>query len=509
MNKVEHPEKAIPDRAKLAREIELKLEFAPHDIHRILRHPILTEAKALPERGGHLHAVYYDTPNHALRRAGLSLRVRHENGRFIQTIKAEQKSHSLALDRAEWECAVDGAFDPAAAAGTPLTRFLSDPSAKDKIRPLFTVETDRRAFLIARDGSRIEIAIDMARASCGKHKENFAEIELELKRGEPTTLFAIAREIAKAVPLRLSLVTKSERAYALSKKSALKPSHARPVALPHYLASAEAFQVIARSCLFQIVRNDAVLQRNRAPEAVHQLRVGIRRLRAATSIFKDQLRDRESRACRLELRWMAKQLNPARDIDVLLGNLRHAHARQRDLREIEARRKETYIALFEVLAARRFKKALLALAAWIETGAWLTRDKRKARAQRFMRVEQRAAEDLSRRWKRISKRVTRVEDLNPDQHHKLRIRIKALRYGTEFFASLFDVPTIKRRRKAFLAQLEVLQDALGEINDQAIAKSLAPDIKSVNKGAKQQRRKLLSKAASAADKLSKVKPFWE
>ncbi|WP_112662844.1 CYTH and CHAD domain-containing protein [Microvirga flavescens] len=509
MSKVQHQTEALPDRARMAREIELKLEFAPRDVRRILRHSILAAAKALPHRGGHLHAVYYDTPDHALEKAGLSLRVRQERGRSVQTIKAEHKSHSLALDRAEWECLVESdAFDPAAAAGTPLARFLSDPATRDRITPLFTVDTDRHAFLIERDSSQIEVAIDTAKATAADRAERFGEVELELKGGEPGTLFALARELAETIPLRLSLMTKSERAYALLEKSALKPARAERIHLPQHQTSAEAFQIVARSCLAQAIRNDAVLRKTGDPEVLHQLRVGLRRLRAVTSIFKGLLRDKGSRACCAELRWMAKRLNRARDMDVLLDNLHRSHAPRSDVRTIEAHRQKAYDALFRTLAKGRFESSFLELASWIETGAWLTRDKRKARAARLERVEERIARDLSRRWKRIRKGITRLDALDFDERHKLRIRIKTLRYGSEFAIDLFDAPEIRRKRKAFLAQLEAMQDALGEMNDQAVAGILAPKLKSAPKETKQRQHKLLGKATAAGGELLKSGPFW-
>src|SRR3954447_9722440 len=94
-----------------ANEIELKLELAADAAGELLHHPLLAQARALPDQGGALHAVYYDSSDCALHKAGLTLRVRQRNGHGTQTIKAERKARGLALDRGEWETPVDNGPD--------------------------------------------------------------------------------------------------------------------------------------------------------------------------------------------------------------------------------------------------------------------------------------------------------------------------------------------------------------------------------------------------------------
>lgn len=146
----------------IPREIELKLEIPSGEVEALLDHPLLARAGAATERD-ELHAVYFDTPDLALRRAGLSLRVRRRNGQYIQTIKAERQTRGLALDRGEWETSVEnGEIDFGAAADTPLAPFVEDDEIRAAIRPAFTVRTERRSFDIGYRGATIEISLDDA-----------------------------------------------------------------------------------------------------------------------------------------------------------------------------------------------------------------------------------------------------------------------------------------------------------------------------------------------------------
>ena len=58
----------------------------------------------------------------------------------------------------------------------------------------------------------------------------------------------------------------------------------------------------------------------------------------------------------------------------------------------------------------------------------------------------------------------------------MRIQAKKLRYAAEFFAGAFPGQKAARRRKGFVAGLESLQGALGDLNDIAVHEELAERI---------------------------------
>jgi triphosphatase len=91
-------------------------------------------------------------------------------------------------------------------------------------------------------------------------------------------------------------------------------------------------------------------------------------------------------------------------------------------------------------------------------------------------VQKHAAKELTRRRRKIKKRGRAVRELEPQQRHKLRIAIKKLHYAADFFAALFPGRRAKKRRKAFVATLKRLQDALGNLNDIAVREKMAGEL---------------------------------
>jgi triphosphatase len=131
-----------------------------------------------------------------------------------------------------------------------------------------------------------------------------------------------------------------------------------------------------------------------------------------------------------------------------------------------------------------------------------------------------AAETLADRLKKILKKARRIERLDPRERHKLRIAVKKLRYGADFFGSLFD-----RGRTQFARQLKVLQNALGRLNDIEVHKRVAGEI--VHRGAvparpgkalamgfvngyeRAQIEPCIAAVTKAAKRLARTTPFWE
>jgi inorganic triphosphatase YgiF len=495
------------------REIELKLAYDPAAAQGLLDSPVLKEAKPAPEAGGPLHAIYFDTKDGSLRKAGLSVRVRRQGERWVQTIKAETAGRGLVLDRSEWETPVEGpALDFAAAKGTALGDLLKEKDLKRRIKPAFEVRTERQALLVKRDGAAIEAVVDRATIEARDRSVTFGEVELELKAGEPPALFKLALDLVESAPLRLSLATKAERGYALVEREAPKAFKAERIDLPSGLSTGEAFQAIARSCLTQALRNEALVRATQDSSALHQLRVGLRRLRAATSLFKDLLDDAESDGIRAGLRTISHDLGTVRDLDVLVERLGNADDPEQAgiLAEAEERRQAAYRDMMADLDGPRYRRAILATAAWIEAGDWLTSDDPETREVREQPIEERATGELAKRWKRVLKRAKRLAELDPEARHRVRIEIKKLRYGAEFFQGLYPGQRSKTRRKDALEALQRLQELLGELNDIAVGGGLlGAEAEEGRRDEDPRVADLIARAQKDYRRLSAVKPFWE
>ncbi|MEX2693612.1 CHAD domain-containing protein [Rhizobium mongolense] len=82
--------------------------------------------------------------------------------------------------------------------------------------------------------------------------------------------------------------------------------------------ASSAFQAISFSCVRHFRLNEELLRSKGNPEALHQMRVALRRLRSAFSLFKAIIPGGEPRRLKEELRWLAVVLGEARNVDVLL-----------------------------------------------------------------------------------------------------------------------------------------------------------------------------------------------
>lgn len=501
--------------AKTPVEVELKLDVEPDDLSRILAHPVLCSQADSHLETQHLHSTYFDTPDHDLKQAGISLRIRSDGEKQIQTIKASQAQTGVALARGEWEREVaDGKLDFEGADETALKPFLK---MRDAIRPLFSLSVERDVRELAYGRSLIEVAADRGRIERLSQTFVFAELELELKEGDPADLFALALVLAQAAPLRLSFRTKAERGFESISGVSPQKIKAEDIKLKRRFTSAVAFQVIGGACLRHLMANEAIVRQSPSPDAVHQMRVALRRLRAAITLFK--LADDEQReGVKSELKWMASALGEARDLDVYIANVLgpavagHAgDARFKSfLAEIEEQRNRAYDKALKDVASPRFINGTLAAAAWIQAGPWAQSDAKAARKSRDRPVSRLAAAELGRRWKRVLKRGRHLVDLEPEERHQVRIEIKKLRYAAEFFDNLFKRGKAKKRKQHAIKTLAALQDALGELNDIVVGSHMHESEAAELIQQEQLRHVdgLLSMATDHYRDLAGIKPFW-
>ena len=136
-----------------------------------------------------------------------------------------------------------------------------------------------------------------------------------------------------------------------------------------------------------------------------------------------------------------------------------------------------------------------------------------------------AADELTRRWRKVYKKGKALAQLDALSRHKLRIQAKKLRYALEFFASLFASKRAVKRRKQFLSALERLQDGLGDLNDIAVhekritamairrqrsrstlTRAFAAGLLTGREDARIE--SAMAAATEAYAGLSKIKPFW-
>ncbi len=450
-----------------APELELKFQLGPDSVSSL--------AAIFPPQSGdvtQLHAVYFDTPTHALRDAGFSLRVRRDGEIFKQTLKHRGDGGLFARD--EWEVEVAGAeLDLEILARTPASAVVGDMD----LEPLFTVSVERRLHRWACNGSVVQVTLDTGSITAGEKREPVAELELELMEGDPAALFDLARILLAKAALTLAFASKAERGYRLAGHDGGSTLQAHRTAIGPLTTVREAFQIVARDSLIQIAGNAALLQRSHSPEVLHQLRVGLRRFRAAMTVFKAMLDPGGLTAARSETRWLAGELAQARDIDVFLQNTARPDEADESpghaafLEALRIARTEGYEQAMTAVQSPRYNALLLLLGEWIEAGPWLDLGDPERRELRDTLAARIAPLVLDRLHARLSKRSSRFGDLDAGARHDLRKRAKTLRYAAAFFGDI--AAKHPKRRMAFMEQLRAMQDRLGELNDMAVAQSVA------------------------------------
>ncbi len=463
------------------REVELKLRVASAALGELRESEILRRHARGPSTTRQLQSTYYDTPDHRLAARKIALRVRRIGRRFVQTLKAASEGRGAAQDRPEWEI---GLVD-----GRPDLRSFGDPSVLERtglildeeLVPVFTTRVRRDLVIVDWPDAKgvttaIEVAIDEGRIEADGRTELLAEVELELKQGSSGALFELADALREKAPLAIETLDKAARGYRLAAGRVPAPVGAEPPRLDGDRPFELAMAAIFRQSLVQWMGNEAPAADGRDPEGVHQLRVALRRLRSALALFKGVLAPETRDRWNGELRWLLGSLGPARDLDVLLTELLPAVQAGTGLedavgalREAAVRRRASaYAELGDVLASERYADLLFGFACWIERRGW-----REGLDVELVLAQQESASAvaermLGKRWHGIRKRLRHVADLDPARRHQLRVALKKLRYGVDFFAGLFDGEDARRFRK----RLAGLQDVLGHMNDTTVARRL-------------------------------------
>lgn len=449
-------------------ETELKFRVAPRKLSSVLRGGGSSGRRSNPSEQS-LVSTYYDTTKHKLRRHGLTLRVRKIEGRYVQTVKS---GGTGGVTRGEWEHEVSGARpDLKKTKHTPL-RDLATRKLPRKLKPVFQTDIHRTAQARRVRKSQIELAVDRGRIRAGRRTRAVTELELELKSGQVADLFRLARDLERKTGAELDLRSKAEQGYLLVAGGG-GAQHAEPIALKAELSPHEAFRLIAHATLRHVAANaDPV--RDMDAEGVHQMRVGLRRLRAAISLFADILPRASTARIKAELKWLTGELAPAREIDVFLTEsiqpITAQDVPKRGARAIRKRFSGQRRAAFErarqAIMSARYRRLLIDVVEWIEGGRPHIGDDRS--------IATYAAQMLDRRVRKARKQGKRLNDLEPIERHKLRIRIKKIRYAAEFFASLYA----DRDRKELAAlsdRLKQIQSALGSLNDFMAHRELATE----------------------------------
>lgn len=514
-----------------------------------------------------LQAFYFDTPDRDLVRAKIALRLRREGEQWVQTLKMPGENALSRIEINHDRPSPD--LDLSVYAAEPFAAVL----AKHAQALSICYETDvQRIFRQTRtDLGVVEIALDRGLLRSGSIELPISEIEFELKRGQLAAVFALGKKWQQAHGLILDARSKSERGDRLAllnaelktiseyKQERQESSRRQAIAQFWAARTAEnitfhpkihaqaALAAVSAECLDQIIRNAAVLAevdtanvyQSGGAEHVHQLRVGIRRLRSAWSFFNG-IAGLPSEELRSEIKLHFAKLGGTRDDDVL----------KQTLLPVLSAAGQPPLVLDDGLAqpdtenvtlSRPFQSWLLDMLAWTvlpvapvaQAQSAPTKLSEQVAAHVTAQVAPQDAAELVattslkirkpltlkdalvkklKKWhRRLLQDGLQFDKLEIEPRHELRKRGKKLRYALQFTESL--LPTA--RLKAYRKQLAAVQDILGEMNDLAVARDRFIGLRDSQPSAwfacgwiTSRLDALTQEACAAFKQLSRTETFW-
>jgi inorganic triphosphatase YgiF len=500
------------------REIELKLDIDVADAERLKTLPFLAK---LPRRAPqHLRSVYYDTPEHALAKHGMTLRVRTADGRYTQTVKTGGGTAAGLFDRSELEHELDGPQPNLAKLKKAVLDELDhDMDVPQAVVPVFESDVERCSWTLQRGGAEIELTLDQGVVRAGARSAPICEVEMELKRGSHRALFALARQCNAIVPLRLGVSSKSKRGYRLLDAREDAAEKAEPLVLNRAMDVGEGFQAILRACLRHFRCNESLVVQRRDVEGLHQVRVAMRRLRSALTLFRNVISDGSFGPIKSRLQLASQQFGEARNLDVFLENIDQFPYIEGLAERAKAAREAAYDRVVETLASLAFRQLMLDLVAWMEFGPWRTSGEPVQKHSRQEKLTNFATDTLDSWRRKVKRKGAALDQIDEAERHRVRIATKKLRYAAEFFAPLFPSRQAQRGRKAFVEALQELQEALGTLNDlvagydliarlAAMAPPSADRVEAIPPVKREPPPELLAAAAQAYANFLDAEPFW-
>lgn len=455
-------------------EIELKLLCAAKDAKSVWTQPAVKALLKTPPRTRRVRTVYHDTPEADLMRTGCALRVREIDGKFEQHLKTAGKVEGGLFRRQEWHAPLSSEIPQPMALDAEASALIA-PYA-DGLRKMFESDMERTDAVLTNGVFAVEVAVDIGTirafdAAGGVIRETpLTEVELEWKAGPAVHVFDLALDLAQHIPMHVGWQSKAERGYALALALAPEARRAAQPQIPADATTQDAIAAILGEGMNHFLANQPSLDSHGAVEAVHQMRVACRRLRAALSLFRPFLPADETARYRDGFRDLATALGAVRDVDVLSQTILDplleepltpdaVRAALDELRPQLARhRAKTLDAACALVRSPETARLLLSLGRRIT----LLAQDRSASAPLAGDF---ADTVLAKRQRKLKRNGRKLRKQSAAERHQVRIAAKKVRYAAEFFRARYA----ERPMRRYLAALGDLQDALGNLNDIAAA----------------------------------------
>ncbi|WP_245782883.1 CHAD domain-containing protein [Amycolatopsis sacchari] len=368
-------------------------------------------------------------------------------------------------------------LDEGTAVPAQLAELVRPQLGDGELSAVVRLKTVRRSHdLVDADGTVLATLADdqVAGELAGDvlHLDGWRELEVELAPGAPPELLGTLAHALIAAGARPAYWPSKLRRVIAPRLPDKPPAPGRRATAGEVVLAYLRAQVAAIREHDQRVRRDA-------GDAVHQLRVAIRRTRSALTVFRRVLDRDATRALSAELKWAAGELSPARDTEVLYehlsGQLTHlpeaavvANAPARLRSRFEQRTAEARERVRTALRSGRYAALFESLDRLLAEPPLTERANAPARAE----LEQ----ALKRAHGRLADHVARLTELAPGPEldaglHEVRKKAKRARYAAEVV-----VPVAGKRLQRWQREVKALTKVLGEHHDSVVAREALRDL---------------------------------
>ena len=457
-------------------EIQLTLLFDPSSYSQVIGLPWLQDGWEGPQES-QLTATYFDGPDWPLANSNVYLWVEREGRSYRQHLEAAVSRVGIATVLKVWQSPITTSYPTLTAlADQGLPELLGGLSA-NTLKPFCHKKLKRMTHQMRLENrGNITAVIEFGELIVGSTKAPVGELNLKLESSPSDLPFELCLRIGQQVPLRISGDNSAKTALALLPGQTPRSRKAQSLNLSRDATVDGALSHTIQECLNHISANEACLLESEDPEAVHQMRVAVRRFRSALRVYRPLLPPDQYAWLNGELRRFAEQLGSARDWDVfadeiakpaIMGRMEDkAFQTFRDL--INEVRTASRLTASEAVRSKRYTTFLLRSSAWLANSAWRNQPVSETSALLFGPVRAFADDRRTKFHEPVWSAGGNFETLSVKERHQLRICVKRLRYATEFFSSIYPRKAVKR----YCGKLAGLQDALGYLNDVAVSEDL-------------------------------------
>ena len=446
-------------------EIEIKFKTDAEGLQNVLQSPLFLTVAAVPAK--ELRSTYFDTAEGDLWSQGIVLRSRSiADKNWVLTLKASTGSGPFR--RTEIEVPSTQLKPDIALFNAKTAQDLYGIIGDKPLEIQFETQVKRQAAVVHEAGSQIEVAFDDGWILASEARLAISEVEMELKSGKESDLYGFALKALRELPLRLDFVNKSERGMRLRGLATVVPVKTQEINLLANATFDEAVATILNHTMEHFTGNWEALRTSDAPEAIHQLRVALRRMKSALAMFNHVAPCEDFQDLSDDIKRISTGFGPARECDVFHERIIHGPLAPKDkpvgsealLKVIEDRRIAVYIQARSMLEDRETTVFVLKLQRLLAQQSWKV--KKAKRPRKFVRAI------LRRLYNHVLKRGKELSGIDERARHRLRISFKKLRYGVDFFGASLGKP---RKTKQFIRHIVEMQDLLGFQSDAVSARN--------------------------------------